>query len=217
MNQKTIFISALSILVLLFIAGTWFYKNAETLKQQELATANLAKLMREGAPSKGDKNANVTIVEFLDPACGACARFHPFVKNLMANNPGKIRVIVRYAPFHQGSDYMVKILEASRKQGKFWQTLEAMFVNQSQWASHANPQPNKIWGYLGKIEKLDLNKLGRDLNASEINQTIKQDLQDATALNVTKTPEFFVNGRPLPSFGFKQLNDLVAEELSKTN
>jgi protein-disulfide isomerase len=217
MNKKIIFISTLSLLVLLFIGGTWFYKNAENLKQQELAAANLSKLMREGAPSKGNQDAKVTIVEFLDPACGACARFHPFVKNLMDKNPGKIRVIVRYAPFHQGSDYMVKILEAARKQGEFWNALEIMFVNQPYWASHTNPQPNKIWSYLGKIKKLDLNKLGRDLNASEINQTIRQDQQDAVALNVTKTPEFFVNGRPLPSFGFKQLGNLVAEELANTN
>jgi protein-disulfide isomerase len=37
---------------------------------------------------------------------------------------------------------------------------------------------------------------------------------DARKMNVTKTPEFFVNGRPLPSFGFDQLQALVAEELA---
>jgi hypothetical protein len=42
---------------------------------------------------------------------------------------------------------------------------------------------------------------------------MQRDLNDAMALKVTKTPEYFVNGRPLPSFGAQQLLDLVAEEL----
>ena len=43
-----------------------------------------------------------------------------------------------------------------------------------------------------------------------------QDVQDLTALKVEKTPTFFVNGRPLPSFGHTQLAELVAQEVSKT-
>ena len=39
------------------------------------------------------------------------------------------------------------------------------------------------------------------------------DLGDARALGVTKTPEFFVNGRPMPSFGLEELQGLVREEL----
>ena len=42
---------------------------------------------------------------------------------------------------------------------------------------------------------------------------IAQDLADAQTLNVTKTPEFFVNGKPLPSFGYEQLKTLVDEAL----
>ena len=39
------------------------------------------------------------------------------------------------------------------------------------------------------------------------------DAQDARALKVTQTPEFFVNGRGLPSFGYQQLQGLVAEAM----
>lgn len=43
-----------------------------------------------------------------------------------------------------------------------------------------------------------------------------QDVRDLTDLKVEKTPTFFVNGRPLSSFGHKQLADLVEQEVSKT-
>ena len=213
MNQKTIFISSLALVVLLFVGGTLFYNQTQSAKHKEQAAANLTKLIRQGAPTKGDPNAKVQIVEFFDPACGTCARFHPFVEDLIAKNPGKIKIMARYAPFHKGSDYMVKILEAARMQGKFWQTLEIMFATQSEWASHSDPQPQRIWNYLGSVG-LDMEKMGADLNSPEIDRIIKQDLQDAADLKVTKTPEFFVNGRPLPRFGYDPLRDLVAEEIS---
>ena len=44
---------------------------------------------------------------------------------------------------------------------------------------------------------------------------LQQDMEDLTALKVTKTPTFFVNGRSLPSFGPDQLAELVAEEVAK--
>ena len=44
---------------------------------------------------------------------------------------------------------------------------------------------------------------------------LKQDVEDLTALEVKKTPTFFVNGRGLPSFGPDQLASLVAEEVAK--
>ena len=37
----------------------------------------------------------------------------------------------------------------------------------------------------------------------------------SSLLGVSKTPTFFVNGRPLPSFGVDQLTALVAEEVAK--
>jgi hypothetical protein len=37
---------------------------------------------------------------------------------------GQVRLVVRYAPLHHGSDTAVKILEAARQQGKYWEALE---------------------------------------------------------------------------------------------
>jgi len=51
------------------------------------------------------------------------------------------------------------------------------------------------------------------MNDPEIAKRIAQDLADAAALNVRMTPEFFVNGKPLPSFGYNQLRELVEAEI----
>lgn len=63
---------------------------------------------------------------------------------------------------------------------------------------------------------LNMEQMALDMTSMEIEKVIAQDLADAKTLKVSKTPEFFVNGRPLPSFGFEQLKSLVDEALAKT-
>ena len=43
---------------------------------------------------------------------------------------------------------------------------------------------------------------------------IAQDLADARTLKVTRTPGFFVNGKPLVNFGYEQLQKLVNDALA---
>ena len=47
-----------------------------------------------------------------------------------------------------------------------------------------------------------------------ITQQISQDMADVQTLNISKTPEFLVNGKPLSSFGYDQLKALIDAELA---
>jgi protein-disulfide isomerase len=57
-------------------------------------------------------------------------------------------------------------------------------------------------------------RLRADMRSPEIARVIEQDMADANKVGVAATPEFYVNGRPLPSFGYDQLRTLVDEELA---
>lgn len=210
MKQKTLFIAALVALLSIFAAAALFYAAQQERAADERAAANRSALVRMHAPTLGPANAPVTIVEFLDPACETCAAFYPFVKQLMAAQPDRIRLVLRYAPFHNGSDKVVAVLEAARRQGKFWPTLEALLATQRDWSPHHTPQLARVWKHLDGLG-LDMDRMAFDLTAPEIAQLIAQDLADAQTLGVSKTPTFFVNGKPLPSFGFEQLKRLVDE------
>jgi protein-disulfide isomerase len=176
------------------------------------AAADPSALVRPYSPSFGDPGAKVHIVEFFDPACETCASFYPFVKKMIAANPGRIRLSIRYATFHKGSDQIVRLLEASKKQGKYWETLEALLAAQSRWTINHTARLDLAWSAINGVG-LQMQKLKEDMSAPELAGVIRQDLQDAAALNVTKTPEFFVNGRPMPSFGYEQLKTLVDQAL----
>ncbi len=207
-----IFAFACLILFLAFIFASTFYKDKQTENLGFLARENASVFVRDHSQTLGSDDARVYLIEFMDPACETCAVFYPFVKQMMAANPGKIKLVLRYAPFHDGADYFVKILEAAKKQGKYWETLEVMYKTQGQWASHHNPQPQKIWQFL-PMAGLDLERIRQDMNDPAIEQIIQQDLADAKTLNVRKTPGFFANGKPLQDFGYQQLQDLVYSKI----
>jgi protein-disulfide isomerase len=212
MKKKYMVFISIVFLALLFGLGSYLYKTQQIRKYGFMARENASTFVREHSQTLGSDDAKVYLVEFSDPACETCSSFHPFVKKLMATNPGKIKLVVRYAPFHDGADYFVKILEAARKQGKYWETLEVMYKTQRYWASHHNPRPQLIWKLLPRAG-LDLEKIRNDMNDPAIVELIKQDLADAKTLNVRKTPGFFVNGKPLQSFGYRQLQELVDSEI----
>jgi 2-hydroxychromene-2-carboxylate isomerase len=113
-------------------------------------------------------------------------------------------------PLHNGSQDVVRMLEASRKQGKFWPALEAVLTNQSRWVSNHVARPERAWQVLGGAG-LDLAQLRADMSAPDVARNLEQDRSDAKALDVTMTPEYFVNGRPLPDFGLAQLQALVRD------
>lgn len=174
----------------------------------------LAALASEHAASIGDPDAKVHIVEFLDPACGTCAVFYPMVKQWLNEAPGKLRLTVRHVPFHSGVDYVVRILEASREQDKYWETLETLLRTQRQWVTNHVVQPDRVLPAIASVG-LDEDRLMADMNSPAVTARMQKDQQDAVTLKVSATPEYFVNGRPLPSFGQQQLLDLVREELEK--
>lgn len=215
MKKSTSYIvSAFALLGLLFVGVALYFFNQGAQVQVPVSIDRTA-LIRMHSPVEGRVDAPVVIVEFFDPACGTCRSFYPMVKQLMADNPGRIRLVMRYAPFHKGSDKVVALLEAARRQGKFWQTIEVLFDSQDDWASNHTAKVDLTWKYINEIG-LNLEQLAFDMTAPELQQAIAQDLADANTLGVSQTPEYFVNGRPLPSFGFPQLQQLVAEEVAKT-
>jgi len=199
-------------LIVVFVFANSYYKGQQSKKYDFLAKENASIFVRDHSSTLGSAEAKVYLIEFMDPACETCADFFPLVKQIMDANPGKIKLVIRYAPFHDGSDYFVKILEAAKKQGKYWEILEIMYKTQSSWAIHHTPQPEMIWQFISQ-SGLDLEQLKKDIEDPAITKIIEQDLADAKILNVQKTPGFFVNGKPLQIFGYPELQELIQSEI----
>ncbi|WP_137919192.1 thioredoxin domain-containing protein [Hydrogenophaga sp. 2FB] len=215
MNAKKIsIVLLLAALAAAFFIGMNTFRQQEQAAQETIVRAEATRLVRMHSPVLGAQNAPVTVVEFFDPACEACRAFYPFVKQLLAQYPTQVKVVIRYAPFHSGSDQVVQLLEAARRQGKYEAALEAVLAAQPVWADHHQPQPALAWNALEGLG-LNMPQAKADAQRPEIAAALAQDVEDLGVLQVSKTPTFFVNGRSLPSFGPEQLAALVADEVRR--
>jgi len=212
MKKKHLVILGVAGLLVVFAVGGFIYKQQRSEKNQAMAKQSESPLSRSYAQTMGPADAKVVIVEFFDPGCETCRMFAAPVKSLLDAYPGKVRLVKRYAPFHDGADKVVAILEAARLQGKYWETLELLFEGQHRWADHHSPNPDMVWQLVGTLG-LDMERLHRDVSDPKILAIVAQDIADAEALGVHKTPGFFVNGRTMSSFGLQQLQALVADEV----
>lgn len=212
MRQKTILLGTAALLLSIFATASTLYKQSQADAAAQRADANRAALVRPHSPTFGKADAPVVIVEFFDPACGTCQAFYLPVKDLLAQHPEKVRLVLRYAPFQLGSEDVVAVAEAARRQDRFWPVLDALMNSQDDWKTLHEADVNRVWKHLEGLG-LDLERLRKDMADPEIARLIAQDLQDAATLKVDSTPEFFVNGKPLPGFGFGLLKQTVETAL----
>ena len=204
-----VFALGLVAMIVMFLPGK--ETSPPTTSENDARTAALAS---DHSPTIGNAGAKVHMVEFLDPACGTCALFYPMVKEWLAQADGELRLSIRHVAFHDGAEYAVRVLEASRNQDKYWETLEALLGSQRQWVNNHVVQADQVAPAIAGVG-LDMDRLMADMNSAEVTRCIEKDKADAILLKVAATPEYYVNGRPLPSFGAQQLLDLVREELAK--
>jgi protein-disulfide isomerase len=191
---------AVALVAAFAIAANW-YRSAESTQAEQTASQASDRLVRPHSPTLGPANAPVTLVEFLDPECEACGAMHPVVKQLMREYDGRVRLVVRYMPFHPNSAYAASLLEGAREQDKYWELMDVFFARQPEWAGHDAPRPDLLAGYARTLG-LDVTRLGVTSTSAETERRITQDAEDGQALGVQRTPTFFVNGKPLPQIGY---------------
>lgn len=210
MNRR-IAVVAVAVLALVgFAAAAGLYDRFSSERQDGAPAQETNLLVRPHSPVIGPADAPVTIVEFFDPSCEACRAFYPIVKQILAAHPQDVRLVLRYTPFHQGSEEAVRILETARMQGVFESVLEAVLASQPEW--HDDPQIQAAWA-AAEAAGLDVEKAREAMLAPEITAILNQDVADVEAAGVTGTPTFFVNGNRLQTLGAQQLNELVRSEV----
>lgn len=212
MKNKKLVLFSIVIVVVAFFTASYFYKTNQENSLKSFKNMNKAPFVRENSVTFGENKSNVVIVEFMDPECISCKLFHPVVNDILKQYYKDVKLVVRYLASHDNSEYIIKILEASRAQDKYKQTLDVIFKYQEKWSNQADPQPELVWQYLPQAG-LDMEKLKKDFLAIDISQILKQDYEDATTLNVRGTPSFFVNSKELETLSYKAFFDLVEKEI----
>lgn len=147
----------------------------------------------------GSPTSAVTLEEFADFECGACASVHPIVKEIQSAYGSRIRVIFRNFPLqmHAKAFDAAVAAEAAGIQGKFWQMQDQLFTNQTAWAS---PSANhkQLWTEYAQKIGLNVEQWQNDMAGMVAKNRVEQDLARGRALNVASTPTIYINGQSVP-------------------
>lgn len=214
------------VVIVAAVVGSRYYTSSVQSVQRPTntapATAPAGQLVRPDSATLGPADAKVTLVEFYDPECEACASFAPTVKQILKDYEGRIRLVARYVPLHPNSLTSANFIEAAAEQGKYWEAQDMLFKKQPEWGTKhgAPPDPsappiNVLFDKYAKELGLDLEKASRAITERRFEKKIEQDKKDGQGLGVRKTPTFFVNGRMQNGFGEAGLRALIEEEMNK--
>ena len=134
----------------------------------------------------------VTLVEFSDFKCPYCAKMVGVVDQVIQSYPGKVRLIVKDFPLpsHTGSELVHEACLAAKAQGKYWEMYHLLFANQQR------QKESDLLEYAKQLH-LDGAKFENALKTHRYKTEIEDSEAEGTALGVTATPTFFLNGRKL--------------------
>lgn len=223
------------VLVLVVVGGVWLYNTsrpspvgpanrsaqANGTQRQPQAPANAPLGAPVGVNMIGPASAAVTVEEFADYQCGACANVHPVMKELQGAYAGNrnFRFIYRHFPLsipgHDKSYEASVATEAAGLQGKFWQMQDQLFRNQQAWT--ANPNYRDLWTGYAANAGMDVERFKNDMAGIATKQRVDLDMQRGRALNISSTPSVFVNGVlvPFQELNIASLRQVVDGELQK--
>ncbi|WP_284987837.1 thioredoxin domain-containing protein [Arthrobacter sp. fls2-241-R2A-172] len=155
------------------------------------------------------------LVEFLDFECESCRAAYPLVEELKKEYGDRITFVHRYFPLpgHRNSGTAALAVEAAAQQGKYEQMVAKMFETQAEWGEKQDSQAALFRSYAQELS-LDMTRYDTDVADEKTKERIRKDVDDGTALGVTGTPTFFLDGKKLTlntEEQFRQLLDDAAK------
>ncbi len=166
---------------------------------------------------KGNPEAAVTLTEYSDFQCPACASFYPVIVELLEQYGDQIAFEYKHFPLisiHPFAVPAAKAAEAAGQQGKFFEMHDKLFENQSIWSNSANPTGFFVT-YAEEIG-LDVELFRRHMRASLIEDKVNAEFNEARELGLTGTPSFFLNGERFEFTSFDEFQAGIQAALGIT-
>ena len=164
------------------------------------------------SPVIGNKNALVTIVEFVDFQCPFCARFHKPVTEILKAYPNDVNYILKNFPlsFHPQARPAAKAAFAAAEQGKYKEMVDALLAS-------GNSLSEDTFKNIAKDIGLNVNKFLKDYKDKDAQweRYIQTDISLAGQVGVRGTPTIYINGRKTTArdfLSFKNEIDAILNE-----
>ena len=167
---------------------------------------------------RGNPDAPITIVEYSDLECPFCKRFHPTVKQALAEYGDQVRWVYRHFPLdaiHSKADKEAEAAECAGELGgseKFWAYIDKVYeITPSNNGLDLNLLPQ-----IAKDLGLDQKAFESCFNSGKYAEKVENQYQEGIRFGVNGTPGSFVNAVPVRgALPYANLKAIIEAELQK--
>ena len=202
-------------IILIFLVAISFYffdlvkQNKYIIANQKFKTTNQTyQVSTQNNFWLGSVKPKITIIEFSDFACAFSKNSYSNIREISLKYQDKIKIIFKDYPLHEESTALAMAGRCAGEQGMFWIMHDKLFQNQG-------VKTNQQLIELSKQIGANVDKFIDCLTKQKYSQEIQKGFAEASKLNLTGTPTWFINGHKLegdiPRDTFMQ----IVEELLK--
>lgn len=207
------------IILVVIIGLTVLVKLAENSgpSTEPVVTENLKEVSAENDIIMGNPDAQVTIVEYADFQCPACANYNPVMEQILNSYPDQVRIVYRFFPIesiHKNALISAQAAWAAWKMDKFVEMKDELYGNQAAWEDLDDPRDEFI-KYATSIG-LDEAEFSELMNSKDAENAVLAGRNDALALGLNATPTFFIGKVQVSARDFNNFKELIDTELSGT-
>lgn len=139
----------------------------------------------------GNPDGDVTLVEFVDYACGFCKRAHPVVMDLLAQD-GNIRFVMKEFPVlgvesERASRFAISVLQLEGE--------EAYATVMDRLLSQRTPPSSATLGTIASDMGLDLPAIAARMESDAVSRVIDDNRALAARMRINGTPSFVTGAR----------------------
>lgn len=139
---------------------------------------------------RGDKNAQIALIEYSDTECPFCKRFHPTAQQVIDNYKGKVMWVYRHYPlsFHANAQKEAEASECANELGGsdvFWKYLDTVY---DRTTSNGTGFALDKLAPLAKELGLNETKFKECLDSGKYADHVKEDMNGGSKAGVTGTP-----------------------------
>ena len=161
--------------------------------------------------AKGPDSASVTVTEYADLQCPACASAHKMTNQPLLEKYGNsIRLEFKHFPLRHIHQYAYEAAQASEcaaDQGKFWEFVDINYANQSRLSSSVLRE----WA---QGLAVDVSLFDRCVRSEIKGKTVMADMTEGQNLGVNSTPTYFVNGKKVEGNNFAAVSTAIEEAMN---
>ena len=203
--------------ILVFLVVAFVLIQAITAPSQPTQNITIAPVSQRDI-SKGNPKAKVTLIEYADFQCPACAAYHSLVDQLLSSYGNKLFYVYRMFPLinaHPNALISAQAAYAAYKQGVFFKYGDMLFNKQTEWADLQDPKTALV--DYATLLKLDTNKFKAAMLSNEAQKYVQDSLNEATSEGINQTPSFFINGNLIQNpNSYDDFKKLIDAALNKT-